>query len=606
MIRSQLPGAPRVYAHTVSANAKRFRRREFLKISAVAASGLWKARVIAVPSTLPSLNASGAGKKQKPDPIDAYFASGPLPRLHIDLDPVEMRRLDADPKTYLRAQVRETAPGEPDRLYCDVAVHLKGGFGSIRPVTDKPALTLNFDKFVDGQDFHGLDKLHLNNSVQDTSYMCENLGAWVFRESGTPAPRVSAARVWLNGRDLGVFVLKEGFDAPFYKRYFKGSSGNLYDGNFTDVHRGMEVHFPGPKLPPFDPFDRAAARDRAMREAEVQEKAAARLRDLADACGELDAGRRNQLLEQVLDVDRFITFMACETMVAHWDGYGYNRNNYRIYHDPKTDRLTFLPHGMDQLFQRPEHSLYGNNALVALALTIDNPVGRKRYVDRVAELRRGAFKAEMLTAQLARIAARIEPLFAEVGPEAVARHAAKTETLRKRIIERCEAIDRQLANPPKPVQYDAAGVAALTNWKPMRQDDGLDAVTDKFEEDGQPRLRVTAKPPGGGTASWRTSELLTAGTYTFSGRMKLEGVVSRRMIATALGGMGACLRISGDRRSSTKYTGDRDWQAVSYTFTVTYPIKEVIFICELSAGSGQAIFDPASLKLQRHQRPVEP
>ena len=36
----------------------------------------------------------------------------------------------------------------------------------------------------------------------------------------------------LNGRDLGFYVLKEGFDHYFLRRYFDDASGNLYDGGF--------------------------------------------------------------------------------------------------------------------------------------------------------------------------------------------------------------------------------------------------------------------------------------------------------------------------------------------------------------------------------------
>jgi hypothetical protein len=535
-----------------------------------------------------------AAGKQKVDPLDAFFESGPLPRLHIEVDRADLARLDAQSKVYVRAFVRETAPGEVERIYRDVGLHLKGGFGSVRPVDDKPALTLNFDKFVAGQRFHGLDKVHLNNSVQDLTYLCENLGGWVFRESGVPAPRVSAAHVWLNGRDVGIYVLKEGFDGPFYKRFFGDASGDLYDGNFTDVDRRMDVHLGGRR----DAVDDAGG--------PRQVAAAARMRELAEACRESDADRRNQRMARVLDVERFMTFMACETMVAHWDGYDTYRNNYRIYHDPKADRLVFLPHGMDQLFQRPEHSLYGNNSLVALALTMDNPVWRKRYVERVTKIRRrGAFATEAITGQLARIAARIEPLFAEIGPEAVAQHRARAEALKKRVLERCAGIDRQLANPPKPVQFDAGGVAALSRWRAVHDDDGGDAVAEVLEERGTSLMRIRCTSAAGGTASWRTSELLTPGTYTFSARMKTSGVEARRMVAAALGGGGACLRISGNRRV-TRYTGDNDWREVSHTFVVAEPIKEVTFVCELSAGGGEVVFDPASTKLRRVAGGSEP
>src|SRR5207249_5753789 len=52
---------------------------------------------------------------------------------------------------------------EGDRVYTNVAVHLKGHLGSFRPVDSKPAFTLNFDKNAKGQRFHGLQKIHLNN-----------------------------------------------------------------------------------------------------------------------------------------------------------------------------------------------------------------------------------------------------------------------------------------------------------------------------------------------------------------------------------------------------------------------------------------------------------
>ena len=90
-----------------------------------------------------------------------------------------------------------------------------GEAGSFRPVNDRPALTLNFDKYREKQKFHGLDKLHLNNSVQDGGYLNEHLASVIFNAGGVPAPRISHARVWLNGRDLGFYVLKEGFDSQF-------------------------------------------------------------------------------------------------------------------------------------------------------------------------------------------------------------------------------------------------------------------------------------------------------------------------------------------------------------------------------------------------------
>src|SRR5262249_7388215 len=158
------------------------------------------------------------------DPIDPFFTNGPIPHLRIEIRGTNLTELQRNNRAYTRAVV-----WEGDTMYPDVGLHLKGAAGSFRSLDDRPALTLKFDKFREHQRFHGLDKIHLNNSVQDSSYMTEILCGELFRAAGVPTPRGTHARVRLNGRDLGFYVLKEGFDKMFLRRYFKNPNGNLYD-----------------------------------------------------------------------------------------------------------------------------------------------------------------------------------------------------------------------------------------------------------------------------------------------------------------------------------------------------------------------------------------
>ena len=120
-----------------------------------------------------------------------------------------------------------------DKTYKDVAIHLKGAVGSFRNWSDKPALTLNLDKFVHDQNYMGLDKFHLNNSVQDNSYMNELTCSIIAQALGVPTARATHALVELNGRKVGLYVLKEGYNGTFIRRNFPdGKHGNLYDGGF--------------------------------------------------------------------------------------------------------------------------------------------------------------------------------------------------------------------------------------------------------------------------------------------------------------------------------------------------------------------------------------
>src|SRR4051812_31531112 len=127
-------------------------------------------------------------------------------------------------------------------IYTNVAIHLKGSF-SFQPFDSKPSLTLNFDKLAPGQRFHGLTKIHLNNSVQDPSYLCEQLARELFISVGVPAPRAGHALVKLNDRNLGLYVLVEGANKQFVKRNFPNATkGNLYDGGSGgDVTKALKA-----------------------------------------------------------------------------------------------------------------------------------------------------------------------------------------------------------------------------------------------------------------------------------------------------------------------------------------------------------------------------
>ena len=45
--------------------------------------------------------------------------------------------------------------------------------------------------------------------------------------------------------------------------------------------------------------------------------------------------------------------MVLEAITWDWDGYPMNRNNYRIYHDPEKDKITFIPSGHGPDVRRP-------------------------------------------------------------------------------------------------------------------------------------------------------------------------------------------------------------------------------------------------------------
>lgn len=352
------------------------------------------------------------------DANTAFFNSTKVIDLSIELGPKELDSLRREPRKYVKATLKEG-----DKVYRDVGIHVKGAAGSTRSIDDKAGLTLNMDKFVEGQRFHGMDKLHLANSVQDPSYVSELLCGELFRAAGVPAARVGHAVVTINGKRRGLYYVKEGYDRIFLERHFKNSHGNFYDGGFL-----REID---------QPLQLLSTKNDVNDQAD--------LKALTAAAREPNRELRFQKLEKVLDLDRFISYLALEVITWDWDGYPMNRNNYRIYHDPERDKLVFIPSGMDQMFADPNGPLFPNfNGFLVRAL-LETPAGREKFRARVAEIMKTVFDAEGLVARLEELKDKVQPALTAIDPGAGRDYSSHINRLANAIRHRAKKMDEHLA-----------------------------------------------------------------------------------------------------------------------------------------------------------------
>jgi spore coat protein H len=391
-----------------AAAGRSFTRRRLLADVAAAAA--------AATLPLPALLADA----RRADERKAFFEAGRVPLLELSIGKRDVQSLRANRRQYVRARLAE----DGGQTYPQVAVRLKGSRGSVRGVDDKPSFTLNMDKFQVGQRFHGLDKWHLNNSVQDPSYASDLLCGDLFRAAGVPATLAAHALVTLNGRSLGLYVLKEGFDKTFLRTHFGTSHGNFYDGGFLqEIDQPLEL----------DSGD-GDVRDRAD------------LRALFDASGEPDPAERFRRLERLLHLDRWLAYLALEVVCSDWDGYPMMRNNYRVYHDPGPDKITFMPSGMDQMFGDPAGPLFPPKLDGQIARrTLDSPEGRRRYLAAVRAVLEGVFKPGPLVAKLDQVQDRVRPALASVDRRAGDGLPGRIDRLRHAVRDRAGNVDEQLA-----------------------------------------------------------------------------------------------------------------------------------------------------------------
>ncbi|HET6331758.1 MAG TPA: CotH kinase family protein [Polyangiales bacterium] len=271
-----------------------------------------------------------------------------------------------------------------------IGLRKKGFIGSLS--IHRPSLHIDVAEYVKGQLLFGAKTITLNNSLQDTSYTHTCMAYQVFAAAGVPAPRCSFARVVVNGVDLGVYLNVEPIKKPFLARQFGDDSGNLYEGSgLTDFRSDMLVN-----------FEKKTNEDQPL-SPQISQLAEVLARPGDDILADVEA---------LVDMDRFLKFWATEVLIAHWDGYTGDLNNFYLYVHPITNKLVFIPWGTDAAFEhthpylrkepRPQ-SVYAWSRLPNRLYAIEQ--SRERFRTTLRNLLTSVWSEAALLAEVDRIAA---------------------------------------------------------------------------------------------------------------------------------------------------------------------------------------------------------
>lgn len=263
------------------------------------------------------------------DPADSVFDPAKLHKVEITVA-----------STYLDTLANDL----DERVPCDIVYdgELVAGSGirqkgnTLVDLAKKPSFSVKFDEFDDQAKLYGLNKILLNNSKQDPSFLRSRLGSDVHLRAGIPAARVAHAQVTLNGVDKGIYVVVEAIDKDFLRTHFGEAyaEGNLYEGpccgDFVDDIDHMELE---------DEKKDGRTRDDLLALAQI-------IKDTPDV-------EFADALEKRLDLGKFMKSYALEALLGHWDGFAFRANNHYIYNNPDTGLFVFLPHGMDRILEDP-------------------------------------------------------------------------------------------------------------------------------------------------------------------------------------------------------------------------------------------------------------
>ena len=115
--------------------------------------------------------------------------------------------------------------------YGNVAIRGKGNT-SLSSVAaygnDRYSFKVEFDHYQSGMTYHGLDKLSLNNIIQDTTYMKDYWAYTLMNRMGVAAPLCSFVQINVGGEPWGLYLAVEGVEDSFLTRNYGTDHGELY------------------------------------------------------------------------------------------------------------------------------------------------------------------------------------------------------------------------------------------------------------------------------------------------------------------------------------------------------------------------------------------
>lgn len=266
---------------------------------------------------------------ENPGYVSRLFDGSRVHRVDIQVEDWEAFLASAPEEEYIPATVE--IDGEAFR---QVGLRAKGN-NSLRLTEEyglsRYSLKLEFDHYTDGS-YHGLDKLSLDASFQDNSYLKTWLAFDIMEFLGVATPLRSFVWVTVNGQPWGLFLAVEEPEESFARRNFGANHGQLYKPDYRSLaEENADVHlrYTTDELEDYPGI---------FENAKLESSAADRQR-LVDSLKILNSGED---LETAVDVEQVLRYFVGQVFVMNWDSYlGHTGHNYLLYEEE--GKLSMLP-----------------------------------------------------------------------------------------------------------------------------------------------------------------------------------------------------------------------------------------------------------------------
>ena len=288
---------------------------------------------------------------------DKLFDTSSVHKINIVMDDWDEFISNAESEEYYACTLE--IDGE---TYKNVAIRGKGNTSLTKVAAygnDRYSFKVEFDRYDSSVTYHGLDKLCLNNIIQDNTYMKDYLCYRLMAEMGVASPLCSYVYVSVNGSDWGLYLAVEGVEESFLLRNYGSDYGELYkpDSQSMGGGRGNGKGF---DMDDFDPAENAgdnakpdgkgggrdgmnSSDDTLLKYIDDDPDSYSNIFDNAKT--DVSKSDKKRLIaalkalsgdepEQAVDVDAVIRYFVVHNFVLNFDSYtGSMIHNYYLYED---------------------------------------------------------------------------------------------------------------------------------------------------------------------------------------------------------------------------------------------------------------------------------
>lgn len=307
--------------------------------------------------------------------------------------------------------------------YKNVGIRAKGNT-SLSTVaslgSERYSLKIEFDHYDSTKSYYGLDKLSLNNLIQDATMMKDYLTYTMMQAFGVSSSLCSYVYITVNGEDWGLYLAVEGVEEAFLERNYGADYGELYKpdsmsfgggrGNgkdfnmdefdFASAESQPDESFQPPSMPEemelpedFDPTQGGdmgggmGSSDVKLQYIDDDPDSYANIwdnakTDITDSdktrlIDSLEKLSSCEDLEAVVDVEEVLRYFVVHNFVCNGDSYtGTMVHNYYLYE--KDGQLSMIPWDYNLAFG----TFSGGDADSAVNTPIDSPVSGGSGEDR--------------------------------------------------------------------------------------------------------------------------------------------------------------------------------------------------------------------------------